>query len=106
MTEMPTTLTTALAAGQKAVAVDAAMIAKLTDMAGDFAVNLSIALLILVVTVFASAVSAWKSSLTGRTFAVPAPWEVDMRMPPFSEVEIELNRSVRFDIDMFIPHIK
>ena len=46
MTEMPTTLTTALAAGQKAVAVDAAMIAKLTDMVGDFAINLSIALLL------------------------------------------------------------
>ena len=43
-----------VASGQKAVAVDAAMIAKLTDMAGDFAVNLSIALIILVVTVVAS----------------------------------------------------
>ena len=66
MTEMPTTLTTALAAGQKAVAVDAAMIAKLTDMAGDFAVNLSIALLILVVTVFAS---RWASGAARRALS-------------------------------------
>lgn len=63
MTEMPTSLTTALAAGQKAVAVDAAMIAKLTDMAGDFAVNLSIAVVILIVTVFAS---RWASGVTRR----------------------------------------
>lgn len=63
MTEMPTSLTTALAAGQKAVAVDAAMIAKLTDMAGDFAVNLSIALIILVVTVVAS---RWAAGATRK----------------------------------------
>lgn len=63
MTETPTVLTTTLAAGQKALAVDAAMIAKLTDMAGDFAINLSIALLILVVTVFAS---RWASSAARR----------------------------------------
>lgn len=63
MTEMPTTLNAALAAGQKAVAVDAAMIAKLTDMAGDFAVNLSIALIILVVTVVAS---RWAAGATRK----------------------------------------
>ncbi len=44
----------ALAAGEKAVAVDAAMIGKLTDMAGDFAVNLTIALLIFAATIFAA----------------------------------------------------
>ena len=38
------TVTQAVAAGEKAVAVDTAMIAKLTDMAGDFAINLSIAM--------------------------------------------------------------
>ena len=63
MTETPTVLTTTLAAGQKALAVDAAMIAKLTDMAGDFAVNLSIAAVILIVTVFAS---RWASGVTRR----------------------------------------
>ena len=56
----------ALAAGQKAASVDAAMIAKLTDMAGDFAVNLSIALVILVVTVFAA---RWAAGATRRTLS-------------------------------------
>lgn len=63
MTNLVTPLTEAVAAGQKAAAVDAAMIAKLTDMAGDFAINLSIAILIFVVTIFAS---RWASSVTRR----------------------------------------
>ncbi|MBN8528861.1 MAG: mechanosensitive ion channel [Caulobacterales bacterium] len=63
MTELPTSLTTALAAGEKAVTIDAAMIPKVIDMAGDFAINLSIALIILVVTVFAS---RWASGATRR----------------------------------------
>ena len=40
--------------GQRALAIDAAMIAKLTEMAGDLAVNLTIALAILVGTLIAS----------------------------------------------------
>ena len=56
-------LNEAVAAGQKAAAVDAAMIAKLTDMAGDFAINLIIAVIILIVTVFAS---RWAVGLTRR----------------------------------------
>jgi len=60
------TLNDALAAGEKATAVDAAMITKLTDMAGDFAVNLSIALIILVVTVLAS---RWISGVTRRALS-------------------------------------
>jgi small conductance mechanosensitive channel len=63
MTNLVTPLNEAVAAGQKAAAVDAAMIAKLTDMAGDFAINLSIAILIFVVTIFAS---RWASSVTRR----------------------------------------
>lgn len=55
--------TTLLAAGQQAVAVDTAMLAKLTQIASDFAVNLSIALVILVVTVFAA---RWASSATRK----------------------------------------
>ncbi|MFC7380313.1 mechanosensitive ion channel family protein [Brevundimonas sp. GCM10030266] len=47
-------LNEAVAAGQKAAAIDAAMIAKLTDMAGDFAINLTVAILIFAVTLFAS----------------------------------------------------
>lgn len=63
MTNLVAPLNEAVAAGQKAAAVDAAMIAKLTDMAGDFAINLSIAVIILIVTVFAS---RWASGVTRR----------------------------------------
>lgn len=49
-----TSLAEAAAAGRQAVAVDAALIAKLIDLAGDFAINLSIAALIFVITLFAS----------------------------------------------------
>lgn len=58
-----TPLNNALTAGEGAVAVDAAMLAKLTDMAGDFAVNLAIAVLIFVFTVFAS---RWASGAARR----------------------------------------
>ena len=50
----PTPIAEAVAAGRQAVAVDAAMVAKLVDLAGDFAINLTIAVLIFVITVFAS----------------------------------------------------
>ena len=53
-TSLTETVTQAVAAGEQAVAVDTAMIAKLTDMAGDFAINLSVALLILAATVVAA----------------------------------------------------
>jgi small conductance mechanosensitive channel len=55
-----------VAAGEKAAAVDTVMIAKLTDMAGDFAVNLTIAILILIATVFAA---RWVSGATRRTLS-------------------------------------
>lgn len=51
----------ALAAGERAAAIDAALIAKLTQMAGDFAVNLLIAALILVATFVAA---KWASRAT------------------------------------------
>ncbi len=57
------TLNEAISAGEKAAAVDTAMISKMTDMAGDFAVNLSIAVMILVATVLAS---RWVSGITRR----------------------------------------
>lgn len=66
MTNLVTPLNEALAAGQKAAAIDAAMIAKLTEMAGDFAINLSIAVIILIVTVFAS---RWASGVTRRALS-------------------------------------
>ncbi|QYF85704.1 mechanosensitive ion channel family protein [Brevundimonas sp. PAMC22021] len=54
MSELSAPITQAISAGRQAAAIDAAMIAKLTSMAGDFAVNLTIALLILAATLFAS----------------------------------------------------
>lgn len=56
-------LNTLIAAGQQTVAVDAVMLAKLTQIAGDFAVNLGIALLILVATLF---VAKWAANGTRR----------------------------------------
>ncbi|WP_428063826.1 mechanosensitive ion channel family protein [Brevundimonas sp.] len=56
----------AVAAGRQAVAVDAAMVAKLTDMAGDFAINLTIAILIFIATLFAA---KWASSAARKTLS-------------------------------------
>ena len=66
MSSLLSPLNQAFAAGEKAASVDAAMIAKLTDMAGDFAVNLIIALVILIATVFAA---RWVSGVTRRTLS-------------------------------------
>ena len=44
----------AVAAGRKAIAVDAVMLTKLTELAGEFAVNLTIAILIFIATLFAA----------------------------------------------------
>lgn len=57
------TLNEAISAGEKAVAVEGPMIARMTDMAGDLAVNLSIALIIMIATVLAS---RWISGMTRR----------------------------------------
>lgn len=54
MPDLITPLNQAVAAGREAAAVDVAMVAKLTDMAGDFAINLLVALIILAATIFAS----------------------------------------------------
>jgi small conductance mechanosensitive channel len=66
MSSLSLPLTQVIAAGEKAAAVDVAMIAKLTDMAGDFAINLTVALLIFAVTVFAS---RWAAGITRRGLA-------------------------------------
>lgn len=57
------TLNNALTATQKAAAVDAALIAKATEMAGDFAINLLLALIILTATVIAA---RWAGGATRR----------------------------------------
>lgn len=66
MSSLVAPLNEAVAAGQKAAAVNVAMIAKLTDMAGDFAINLTVAVIILVATVF---VSRWASAMTRRALS-------------------------------------
>lgn len=66
MIELPTSLNDAVAVGQKAVSVDAAVLAKLTDMAGDLAINLTIALIILAATVIGA---KWASRITRRTLS-------------------------------------
>lgn len=58
-----TDLTTLLAVGERSLTIDAAMAAKLTQIAGDLAVNLSVAVLIFVVTLFAS---KWAAGATRR----------------------------------------
>ncbi len=60
----PNTLLNTLApSGDQAITLDAAMITRLSEVAGDLTVNLAIALVILVVTVF---VSRWATSATRR----------------------------------------
>ena len=66
MSSLVTPLNEAVSAGQKAAALDAAMISKLTEMAGDFAINLTVAVVILVITVFAS---RWASGVTRRALS-------------------------------------
>lgn len=66
MVSLPTSLNDAVAAGQQAVSLDAAVVAKVTDMAGDLAVNLSIALLILAVTIIGA---KWASRITRRALS-------------------------------------
>jgi small conductance mechanosensitive channel len=66
MVSLPPSLNDAVAAGQQAMTLDAAVLAKLTDMAGDLAVNLSIALIILVVTIIGA---KWASRITRRTLS-------------------------------------
>jgi small conductance mechanosensitive channel len=60
---LDTNIAEAVEAGQKAIALDAAVLARLTEMASDFAVNLTIAAIILAVTIF---VARWASGTTRR----------------------------------------
>lgn len=66
MVSLPTSMNDAVAAGQQAMALDAAVLAKLTDLAGDLAVNLTIALIILAATVIGA---RWASRITRRTLS-------------------------------------
>lgn len=63
MTSSTDPLDTLIATGQQAVAVDTVMLAKLTQIAGDLAINLAIAILILIVTLF---VAKWAAGATRK----------------------------------------
>ena len=63
MTSLETSLNDALTAGREVVTLDAALLAKVTDLAGDLAINLTIALVILVATVIGA---KWAARLTRR----------------------------------------
>jgi len=81
MTSLLSPLNQALAGGEKALAADAAMIARLTDMAGDFAVNLVVAAIIMIATVLAA---RWVSGVTRRTLARARGFRDDQTVPSFA----------------------
>jgi len=54
MTDFPSTLAAVAASSDQALALDAALLARATQMASDLAVNLTIAALIIVATWFGS----------------------------------------------------
>ena len=54
MTDLPTTLAAVAASSDRAIALDAALVARATQLAGDLAVNLSVAALIVIATWFGS----------------------------------------------------
>lgn len=66
MLSLPPSLNDAVAATRETVSLDAAVLAKATDMAGDLAVNLTIALVILVATVVGA---KWAARLTRRALS-------------------------------------
>ena len=66
MISLPSSLNDAVAAGQQAVSLNSAVLAKVTDMAGDLAVNLTIALIILIVTVIGA---KWAARITRRALS-------------------------------------
>ena len=66
MTELVAPITQAAESGRQAAASDAAMIAKLVSAAGDFAINISIALLILAATLF---LSKWAAKTARRVLS-------------------------------------
>ena len=66
MLSLPPSLNDAVAATRETVSLDAAVLAKATDMAGDLAVNLTIALVILATTVIGA---KWAARLTRRALS-------------------------------------
>jgi len=81
MTQLETPITAAVAARQEAITIDAAVLVKLTDMAGSLAINLTIALLILIATVF---VSRWASKVTRRALSRVRGFQDDQTVLAFA----------------------
>jgi small conductance mechanosensitive channel len=67
-------------ASEGAMTIDAPMIARVTDLAGDLAVNLSIALIILIATVLAA---RWISGITRRMLSKVAGFRNDLTVVSF-----------------------
>ncbi|MGV9006540.1 MAG: mechanosensitive ion channel family protein [Brevundimonas sp.] len=59
-------LTEVMVAGRRTIAIDAALLTRLTDMAGSLAINLVIAVTILIATVF---LSRWAAKVTKRALS-------------------------------------
>ena len=66
MSSFPPSLTDAVAATRETVSLDAAVLAKATDMAGDLAVNLAVAMVILIATIIGA---KWAAHLTRRALS-------------------------------------
>src|SRR3989344_9274541 len=84
----------AVAAGRQAVAVDTVMIAKITDMAGDFAINLTIAALIFAATVIAA---KWSARLARNALSRVGAFRHDQTVLSFA---VQVVRVVVFIIGM------
>lgn len=81
MISLPTSLNDAVAAGQRAVTIDAVLLAKLTDMLGDLAINLVIASIILVATVIGA---RWAGRLTRRALLRVRAFRTDQTVLSFA----------------------
>lgn len=81
MTTLPDTLNRVAEASEKRWAADAAIIAKLVDLAGQFAVNLMIAALIFVLTLF---VARWASGAARRIIGRTRAFRQDPTVPNFA----------------------
>ncbi|MET4684641.1 mechanosensitive ion channel family protein [Brevundimonas faecalis] len=81
MAPISETLTQAVATGEKRLSVDAAVLAKLADVAGDLAINLTVAALIFIVTLF---VARWASGVTRRVLGRTRAFRNDQTVLSFA----------------------
>lgn len=81
MSSLSTSLNDAVTAGQNAVRIDTAVLSKLMDLAGDLAINLSIAAVILVVTVIGA---RWAARGTRRALSRVRAFRHDQTVMSFA----------------------